>query len=69
MVSVAGVGACVSTCPAGCPSGSHLSLGECAKNPRPNRSALVRISKGAIGKALFKSRVRDWNSEHHSLGD
>lgn len=32
MVSVAGVGACVSTCPTGCPSGSHLSLGECAKN-------------------------------------
>lgn len=55
MVSVAGVGACVSTCPTGCPSGSHLSLGECAKNPRPNRRALVRISKGAIGKALFKS--------------
>lgn len=32
MVSVAGVGACVRTCPTGCPSGSHLSLGECARN-------------------------------------
>lgn len=32
MMLVAGVGARVSTCRTGCPSGSHLSLGEWAKN-------------------------------------
>lgn len=48
MVSVAGVGGVCQHWVHGVPIGSHLSLGECAKNPRPNRRALVRISKGAI---------------------